>query len=194
MTDAERQAVARAKAGDGDAFGVVVRLHSRTLFRTAARLVGSAAAAEDVVQETFLRAYRALARFDDRHDLLPWLQRIAVNAAIDEVRRAHREMPLGRRDADGEWSDLDPADAAPSPEREAASAGIGRAAARALGDLSEDERTAFVLRHLEGRPIAEISRALGKGDNATKQSIFRAVRKLRRALAAWTEVPREELA
>jgi len=194
MTDAERQAVARAKAGDGDAFGVVVRLHSRTLFRTAARIVGSAATAEDVVQETFLRAYRALARFDERHELLPWLQRIAVNAAIDELRRARRESPLGRRDADGEWSDLDPADAAPSPERRAASAGIGRAAARALGGLSEDERTAFVLRHLEGRPIAEISRALGKGDNATKQSIFRAVRKLRRALAAWTEVPREELA
>jgi RNA polymerase sigma-70 factor (ECF subfamily) len=194
MTDAERQAVARAKAGDGDAFGVVVRLHSRTLFRTAARIVGSAATAEDVVQETFLRAYRALARFDERHELLPWLQRIAVNAAIDEVRRVHREAPLGRRDADGEWNALDPADVAPSPEREAASAAVGRAAARALGDLSEDERTAFVLRHLEGRPIAEISRALGKGDNATKQSIFRAVRKLRRALAAWTEVPREELA
>jgi len=194
MTDAERQALRSAKAGDSDAFGVLVRLHSRPLFRTAERIVGSAAAAEDVVQETFLRAYRALARFDERYELLPWLQRIAINAAIDEVRRAQREAPLGRAGQDGEWHDLDPADAAPSPEREAASAGIGRAAARALGDLSEDERTAFVLRHLEGRPIAEISRALGKGDNATKQSIFRAVRKLRRALAAWTEVPREELA
>jgi len=194
MTDEERQAVRDAKAGDAEAFGVVVRLHSRTLFRTAARIVGSAAAAEDVVQETLLRAFRALHRFDERHELVPWLQRIAINAAIDELRRAQRETPLAQRDADGEWTSLDPADTAPSPERRAASAGLGRAAAHALGGLSADERAAFVLRHLEGRPIAEISRALGKGDNATKQSIFRAVRKLRRALAAWTEVPREELA
>jgi RNA polymerase sigma-70 factor (ECF subfamily) len=65
---------------------------------------------------------------------------------------------------------------------------------RALGQLSPDERAAFVLRHLEGRSIAEIGRTLGKGDNATKQSIFRAVRKLRRALVGFTEVAREELA
>ena len=194
MTDEELTAVRSAKAGDAEAFAVVVRLHARPLFRTAVRIVGSEPAAEDVVQETLLRAYRAIGRFDESAELAPWLQRIAINAAIDELRRAQREAPLARRGPDGEWADLEPASAAPSPEREAASARLGAAAARALDRLSPDERTAFVLRHLEGRPIADIARALGKRENATKQSIFRAVRKLRRALAAWTEVPREELA
>lgn len=194
MTEEELAAVRSAKAGDADAFAVVVRLHSRPLFRTAARIVGNEATAEDVVQETLMRAFRALHRFDERAELAPWLQRIAVNAAIDALRRAQREAPLARRDEDGEWAALDPVSEAPSPEREAVSSRLGAAAARALERLSPDERTAFVLRHLEGRPIAEIARALGKRENATKQSIFRAVRKLRRALAAWTEVHREELA
>jgi len=194
MTDEEIQAVRGAKAGDADAFATIVRLHARPLFRTAVRIVGSASAAEDVVQESLLRAFRSLGRFDERAELAPWLHRIAVNAAIDELRRAQREAPLAHRDGEDGWVSIDPASDAPSPERLAVSARLGRAAAQALGDLTPDERTAFVLRHLEGRPIAEIARALGKRENAAKQSIFRAVRKLRRALAAWTEVPREELA
>jgi len=194
MTNEELQAVRRAKAGDADAFGVLVRLHARPLFRTAVRIVGSPATAEDVVQESLLRAFRSIGRFDERAELAPWLHRIAVNAAIDELRRAQREAPLARRDGESGWTAIDPPADDPSPERLAESSKLGRAAARALGDLTPDERTAFVLRHLEGRPIAEIARTLGKRENAAKQSIFRAVRKLRRALAAWTEVPREELA
>lgn len=196
MNETELDAVRRAKAGDADAFAVVVERYSRPIFRTAVRIVGSAAAAEDVVQETLLRAYRAIGRFDERAELAPWLQRIAVNTAIDELRRARRRAPFAFRDETGQWRDLEPACEAPSPEREASSSRLGTAVARALDRLSPDERAAFVLRHLEGRPIAEIARVLGKRDNATKQSIFRAVRKVRSALGPWMEmeVPREELA
>jgi RNA polymerase sigma-70 factor (ECF subfamily) len=197
MTDAERAAIDETRAGNPDAFAVLVRLHSAALFRLAVRIVGSPERAEDVVQEAFLRAFRALDRFDDRGAILPWLRRIAANAAIDELRRSRREEPLGGEDdrESGEWypSRL-PASTEPSPDRRTASAQVGRAARRALAGLSPDERTAFLLRHVEGCSIAEISRALGKRENATKQSIFRAVRKLRRSLVAWTEVRREELA
>jgi RNA polymerase sigma-70 factor (ECF subfamily) len=197
MTDAERAAIHDTRAGNPDAFGVLVRLHSRALYRLAVRIVGRPEKAEDVVQEAFLRAFRALDRFDDRGEILPWLRRIAANAAIDELRRARREEPLAGED-DREWEEGHlfrmPASPEPSPDRRTASAQVGRAARRALAGLSPDERTAFLLRHVEGCSIAEISRALGKRENATKQSIFRAVRKLRRSLVAWTEVRREELA
>jgi len=197
MTDAERAAIRETRAGNPDTFAVLVRLHSRTLYRLAVRIVGHPERAEDVVQEAFLRAFRALDRFDAESEILPWLRRIAANAAIDELRRARREEPLEGEDHQewGEWrpSRL-PASTEPSPDRRTASAQMGRAARRALDGLSPDERTAFLMRHVEGCSIAEISRALGKRENATKQSIFRAVRKLRRSLAAWTEVRREELA
>jgi RNA polymerase sigma-70 factor (ECF subfamily) len=193
-SDDEREAVRRVKAGDADAFGVLVRLHSRSLHRLASRVLAGGEGADDVVQETFLRAFRTFDRFDDSAPLAPWLHRIAANAAIDQLRRSRREVALGFDDSDEGARELSPPDGAPPPDRRAGSAEIARAARRALAGLSATERAAFLLRHCDGHSIAEISRVLGKGDNATKQSIFRAVRKLRRALAPWTEVTREELA
>jgi len=192
--EAEREAIRRVKAGDAEAFAVLVRLHSRSLHRLAARILGRGEGADDVVQETFLRAYRTFARFDETAPLAPWLHRIAANAAIDQLRRARREVAFGFDDSDEGARELSPPDPSPPPDRRASSAEVARAAQRALAGLSATERAAFLLRHCDGHSIAEISRALGKGDNATKQSIFRAVRKLRRALAPWTEVTREELA
>jgi RNA polymerase sigma-70 factor (ECF subfamily) len=193
MTDDERTALRRVRAGDADAFEAIVALYARSLRRVAARIVGGGDAADDVVQETFLRAFRALDRFDETQELAPWLHRIAANAAIDEARRRGRELSL-TPDEEGLSPVAEPTSTEPSPARHAASAEIGRATRRALAELSPYERAAFVLRHYEGHSIAEISRALGRRDNATKQSIFRAVRKLRRALVPFVEVPHEELA
>jgi RNA polymerase sigma-70 factor (ECF subfamily) len=187
----ETAALARIRAGQADAFEVIVRLHARTLQRLAVRIVRSEAAAEDVVQEALLKAFRALGRFDDagaRHPILPWLRRIATNCALDSLRRGGREQPLEIHDDEGQPHAFDPVSGDPTPDRRAASGEVRRAARRALGGLSPDERVAFVLRHLEGRSIAEIGQTLGKNDNATKQSIFRAVRKLRRALVGFYEL------
>ena len=90
----EKRTLARVRAGDADAFEGIVRLHARTLQRLAMRIVGNQAAAEDVVQETFLRALRALDRFDPETEVLPWFRRIASNAAIDHLRRHWRERAL----------------------------------------------------------------------------------------------------
>jgi RNA polymerase sigma-70 factor (ECF subfamily) len=193
MTDAEREALHRVRAGDADAFQAIVALHARGIRRVAARIVGGGDAADDVVQETFLRAFRALERFDEAFELGPWLNRIAANAAIDEARRRGREISL-TPDEEGVSPVAEPRSLEPSPSRRAASSEIGRATRKALAELSPAERAAFVLRHYEGQSIAEISRALGKRENATKQSIFRAVKKLRHALMPFVEVPHEELA
>ena len=176
--------VRRVLAGDTDAFEGLVAAHSRAIYGLAFRVTGNAAAAEDAVQETFLRAFRFLSSFDQRAELGTWLHRIAVNAAIDQGRRTRRER-AARVDLpdEGDLSlgEIPTSDA--GPERRTLDAEIRRRTERALAELSPSERAAFVLRHYEGRSIAEISSTLGKRDNATKQSIFRAVRKLRAALA-----------
>ena len=163
------------------------------MFRICHRIVGDSAVAEDAVQETFLRAFRFLAKFDDRAEFSTWLHRIAVNAAIDELRKRRRDRWVGLGEGNGPSLEATLPAHEPAPDRLAIWSELGRAAAAALSELTPVERAAFVLRHYEGRSIAEISAAIGKRDNATKQSIFRAVRKLRVALSPLLETPHEAL-
>lgn len=184
MEQSDSAAVAQARAGDPGAFRVLVERHSRHLFRLAYRMTGQQQDAEDVVQETFLRAYRQLGRFDERAGFGTWLYRIAANCALDLIRarkRRNEQTGAGTEDDAPDPIQALP-DAAPTPDRLAMSSQIERTVAGALDELSEMERTAFVLRHFEGMCIEDISRTLGVQPNAAKHSIFRAVQKLRRAL------------
>jgi RNA polymerase sigma-70 factor, ECF subfamily len=174
--------IARARAGDAEAFRELVERHSRAVYRVAYRITGRAEDAEDVVQETFLRAYRQLDRFEARSNFGTWLHRIAANCSVDLLRgRPRREMNeetetlerLGGGDTHG---------ALPSPERALLGRQIADRVAQALDRLSDMERAAFTLRHFEGLSIEEISRALGLRTSATKHSIFRAVKKMRHEL------------
>ncbi|MEO8277405.1 MAG: sigma-70 family RNA polymerase sigma factor [Thermoanaerobaculia bacterium] len=184
MDSRDLSLVRRVLAGDADAFEGIVAAHTRSVYNIAYRVTGNPAAAEDAVQETFLRAFRFLGRFDQRAELGTWLHRIAVNAAIDQTRRSKRErLRKVELPEEGHLSLAEIPTGAAGPERQTLDAEIRRRTEAALSELSASERAAFVLRHYEGRSIAEISSALGKRDNATKQSIFRAVRKLRVALA-----------
>jgi RNA polymerase sigma-70 factor (ECF subfamily) len=182
MTVSEAPAVlARARQGDSEAFCALVEHHSRSAFRLAFRMTGNEQDAEDVVQESFLKAYRYLGRFETRADFGTWLYRIVANCAVDAIRSRQSRLKHAST------GDLEPfgdvrASEQPGPERLAASAEVQRRVARALGDLSPLERAAFALRHHEGRSIVEISRTLGLGTSAAKHAIFRAVRKLRVAL------------
>ena len=177
-------AVAQARAGDSGAFRILVERHSRNLFRLAYRMTGHQQDAEDVVQETFLRAYRQLAKFDDRATFGTWLYRIAANCSLDLIRvrkrRSEHLEPAPEEGAPDPVQSLP--DPAPTPDRLAMSGEVERKVAGVLNSLSEMERTAFVLRHYEGMCIDDIGRTLGVQPNAAKHSIFRAVQKLRRAL------------
>jgi RNA polymerase sigma-70 factor (ECF subfamily) len=190
MEDSDSVAVARARAGDGDAYRVLVERHGRSVFRLAFRMTGNEQDSEDVVQETFLRAYKQLHRYEARASFATWLYRIAANYSLDLVRRRKRHGEVALGEAAGGSSNLDDAPEMlntvpsqdPGPERLLFSGAVQQCVAGALGELSQQERTAFVLRHFEGQSIAEISGALGLSGNAAKHSIFRAVQKLRRAL------------
>jgi RNA polymerase sigma-70 factor (ECF subfamily) len=183
MEPSDSVAVAQARAGDSGAFRVLVERHSRGLFRLAYRMTGHEQDAEDVVQETFLRAYRQLSKFDDRASFGTWLYRIAANCSLDLLRarkRRSERQEAAEEDAPDGIQSLP--DGAPTPDRLALSGEVGRKVSGVLNELSEMERTAFVLRHYEGMCIEDISRTLGVQPNAAKHSVFRAVQKLRRAL------------
>src|SRR5215210_2129547 len=94
MDMAELDLVRRARQGDAEAFRAIVEAHSRTLWRAAFRILQDGAAAEDAVQSTFLHAWRALGRFDDRAQLSTWLYRIGLNAAIDLRRQRLRRQAI----------------------------------------------------------------------------------------------------
>ena len=183
--------VAQAQAGDREAFRVLVERHSRSIFRVAYRMTGNEQDAEDVVQETFLRAYSKLNRFEARAQFATWLHRIAVNCALDmmRLRRRHEEQ---RETGAPEGPDptLEVAATTPAADRLLLSAEVHERVAAALARLSPMERATFVLRHFEGQSIDEIARALGLRSGAAKNSIFRAVAKLRRELEPLLGSPR----
>jgi RNA polymerase sigma-70 factor, ECF subfamily len=174
--------LARARQGDSEAFRALVERHSRSVFRLAFRMTGNEQDAEDVVQEAFLRAYKQLGRFESRANFGTWLYRIVANCSVDLMRAKQARHDMARGDSLDEAGDLPAVDMA-GPERLAQSAEIHRRVREALGALSPLERAAFTLRHHEGRSIEEISKALGLGTSAAKHSVFRAVKKLRVALA-----------
>jgi RNA polymerase sigma-70 factor (ECF subfamily) len=185
MPEPEAAAVARARGGDSEAFRLLVERHSRSVYKVAYRITGNPDDAEDVVQETFLKAFRQLDRFEERASFATWLHRIAWNCSVDLLRsRPKREQA---EEADtleqlGSTHAMVSGTMTPSPERLMASVQVGDRVKDAMERLSPLERAAFVMRHYEGRSIDEISRALEIRENAAKHSIFRAVRKMRVAL------------
>ena len=181
MEMSEVATIRRARAGDPDAFRLLVERHSRPIFRVAYRMTGNEHDADDVVQEAFLRAYRQIHRFEERANFGTWLHRIAVNCALDLLRsRGRLDRHYGGDPEEAEMTGAASSD--PQQDRLLLSAELREQVAAAMEQLSGNERTAFVLRHFEGMPVEEIGKALGIQVNAAKHTIFRAVRKLRQSL------------
>jgi len=194
MGESDRPVVAAARDGDREAFRALVERHSRYIFALAQRMTGSAEDAEDVVQETWLKAHRQLSRFEARADFRTWLHRICVNCSIDLIRaRRHREDAHDPADLqEGPLSEKG-SDQLPTPDRLAASSQIQDKVQEALARLTSLERAAFTLRHVEGMSIEEVGVKLGLKTSATKHSIFRAVRKMRIALEPFVEAQKSEV-
>lgn len=174
--------IRQVQAGDRDAFRVLVERHSPAIFRTAFRMTGNESDAEEIVQETFLRAYKSIGRFEARSTVSTWLTRIAINCSLDLIDQRKPSQPLTGVGQDGEEMELQIPSNNPSPERHVLSDEVRERVAGAMGQLTSAERTAFVLRHFEGRSVEEISDVLEIKAGAAKNTIFRAVQKLRRAL------------
>ena len=187
IAQSDAAAVERTLAGDRDAFRVLVERHSHNVFRLAYRMTGNRQDAEEVVQEAFLRAYQKLGQFAARANFGTWVYRIAANYAIDRMRQRKKEEARKVEPAVYEQgTENDPVtlvqDAAPTPERLAHNIELRKHMEIALAALSHSERTAFVMRHWEGCAIEEIAEVLKSSSGAAKNTVFRAVQKLRLAL------------
>jgi RNA polymerase sigma-70 factor (ECF subfamily) len=189
-----------ARSGDASAFRRLVELHSRPVFQLCWRITRDVTLAEDAAQEAFYKAWRALAQFDGRAAFSTWLHRIAVNAALEQLRRSarHPHFPttVGSGDEDAPSlelsvdaqpdADTDTLHAMPGPQAHARGAELAMRVRAELERMSVMERTAFVLRHVEGESLEQIAAQLSLNIGQSKQAIFRAVRKLRTALQDWS--------
>jgi len=170
--------VAQVRQGNEAAFEVLLARYQRAVFQFAWRLLGNAADAEDVAQETFVRAYRHLGDYDPRHKFSTWLFTLARNGAIDRLRWRQRH-PAEALLADAPL-------AAPSTvSGEVANRELAEAIAAAVRSLPEDQRTALVLAEYEGLPQAEIGGVMHCSAKAVESRLYRARQSLRSKLAAW---------
>jgi RNA polymerase sigma-70 factor, ECF subfamily len=174
LTDA--RLVTHARAGAEPAFREIVRRYERPVMSLLARMVNDPALAEDLAQETFLKAYRRLGTFDTERRFSSWLFRIAHNTAIDALRR---RGPLEIE------SDQEPA--VPPPPDPVEAADLGRALDAALAKLRPDHRMAILLRYQQGFSYEEIGDALGIPDGTAKTFVHRARKLMAGALekAGW---------
>src|SRR5713226_6803870 len=146
--------LARARQGDSEAFRALVERHSRSVFRLAYRMTGNEQDAEDVVQETFFRAYKQLSHYESRSSFSTWLYRIASNYSLDLIRMRKRHEDKREPVSEQGRSALDTVAAAdPAQDRLVFSNQVQQSVSDAMKELSDLERSAFVLRHFEGLSI-----------------------------------------
>jgi RNA polymerase sigma-70 factor, ECF subfamily len=187
MADTDAAQVALVLGGDPDAFRVLVERHGRRLYRLAYRMTSNEHDAEEIVQDALLKAYRSLERFESRSNFGTWVYRICANCALDRMRKQKAEDTRRERPAaNAEEGTPDAMETAPSadpgPDRLAISGEVGAGVKMAMQSLSATERAAFVLRHVDGSSIEEIAETLDLSIGATKNTVFRAVQKLRKQL------------
>ncbi|MDR7521149.1 MAG: sigma-70 family RNA polymerase sigma factor [Armatimonadota bacterium] len=179
IVDAEDRHLLEAfRRGEESAFAALVIKYREGVYRVARRMLGSHEDAADVTQEVFIRAHRALPRFDGRSQLSTWLYRITVNLCLDaRDRRARISLP------DADESLLDRL-ATPGLDEEAQRRELGWLIARAVAALPPRQRAMAVLRLYQDLPYQEIARIMGCSEGTVKATMFAAVRRLRQTLEA----------
>jgi RNA polymerase sigma-70 factor (ECF subfamily) len=194
--DADQLLVDRVKSGDQQAFNLLVRKYERKVFRLISRLVRDPAEVEDVSQEAFIKAYRALPQFRGDSAFYTWLYRIAVNTAKNHlVAQGRRPIPLSdtlSEDEDGEsFGREDVVSDNQTPEAELLSRQIAETVNRAIEALPQDLRTAVTLREMEGLSYEEIAEAMNCPIGTVRSRIFRAREAIAQELRPLLDTPQD---
>jgi len=184
----ETELVTRLKEGDQAAFAQLVEDHASKIYRLALRMMGNEADAEDVLQETFLSAFKSIDRFEERASLSTWLYRIASNAALMRLRRKEPEQvsvdePIERDDGDQVPRQL--FDFCCLPEGDLLRDEARAEMTKAVEELPPTLRSVFVLRDIEGLSTEETAQALDLSISAVKSRLMRARLKLRERLSRY---------
>ena len=182
----DRELVQQALQGDANAFGLLVRRHQKRVYRLAFHMLRNGAEAEDVTQETFVRAYQALPRFDGRSEPFTWLYRIAVNLSLNAI-RARKSSRASTPDDDPRIESLlmerrssyggDPAKSSQDKE-------LAQALIDGIDSLSDSLRTTLILVCIDGVAHEEASQILGCPEGTVAWRVHEARRKLRVFLAS----------
>lgn len=181
----DRELVERVQQGDTEAFGELVRRHQVRIHRLAVHLLRERDEAEDAAQETFIRAYRAIGRFDGRSEPYTWLYRIAVNLCLNRLRA--RKTSRATHDTDDPRLDGLLVDRAPStgdPAGQVHRREVYEALIEGIDALSETLRTTLILVCIDGRSHEDAARILGAPEGTIAWRIHEARRKLRERLTA----------
>jgi RNA polymerase sigma-70 factor (ECF subfamily) len=173
--------VRKAQQGDMDAFESLVRKYQQRVYALCRRLTGAHQSADDLAQETFIKAYYALERFDTQWPLYPWLRRIALNTGLNYLKARKRERPLLEGTLGARRMPFTaPAD---SPEEQLERAEFEARFERAVASLPADQRSVFVLRFHESMSYEEISRTLDLPIGTVMSRLNRARQRLKSLLA-----------
>jgi len=181
-TPSDHDLIARVRNGEGAAFEKLMRRYNQRIFRTARAVLRDEAEAEDVVQETFVRAFRHLEQFEERSSVGTWLTRIAVNEALSRLRRSRLFDVLDSETNQKEGGCYSVESKQPGPEEQASSQELRSVLTAAIDSLSQELRTVFVLREIEGLSTLETSEALQLTSEAVRVRFHRARQALRRAV------------
>jgi RNA polymerase sigma-70 factor, ECF subfamily len=172
--------VRKAQQGDMDAYESLVRRYQQQVYAVCRRLTGAHQSADDLAQETFIKAYYALDRFDAQWPLYPWLRRIALNAGLNYLKARKRERPLLEGTLGAQRTPFSaPAD---NPEERLERAEFEARFERAVASLAADQRSVFVLRFHESMSYEEISRTLDLPIGTVMSRLNRARQKLKSLL------------
>ena len=179
----------RLKAGDREAFARLVDETSGHIYRVALQIMGDEQDAEDVLQETYIKAFRSLPDFEGRSSLTTWLYRIAVNEALMMVRKRRPQTVSIEEnstfDAEAESESMQIVDFCCLPEGELLSSESRRFLDQAIQNLPDTLRVVFVMRDIEGLSIEETAEALGLSESNVKTRLLRARLRLRQELSVY---------
>jgi RNA polymerase sigma-70 factor (ECF subfamily) len=186
----------RFQSGDRSAFALLVRRHQSRLYNFALRHLGNGSAAEEIVQDAFVRVVRSAGEFKHEARFSTWLYTIARNLCVDEGRkRSHRRHPSldqPQRSEQGEGPTLgeQTTDGGPSVERAAVSAEIRVRVLEAVDQLPDEQREVFLMREVSSLPFKEIAEIVGVPENTIKSRMRYALERLQTALSEFEEYAR----
>ena len=189
MSGEDGAVLARARRGDRSAFGTLVRKYHRRVFATALHITGNRGDADDVAQDTFVRAYKGLASFDGRSDLFTWLYRITVNTALNHLRARKRVNAIAKAGAEEVEADGGrPESLGTKPASPAESAELServRVVLDAVSGLSPTLRVTLILATVQGLPYKQIAEILEIPEGTVAWRVNEARKQLRTNLAEY---------